>query len=470
MRKISLFICLFLYPVFTIAQAVSEKLQKASQQLERDSQMRHAIFSIYVVDAKTGLTVFDKNSQLGLAGASTQKLFTSGAAFEMLGQEYRYKTELGYDGKIENGILKGSLIILGYGDPTLGSWRWQNTSDTILLDRWTSAIKEKGIKKIVGDIIADDRKFESQSTPDGWIWQDIGNYYGAGVWGVNWHENQFDLKLKSGRKVGDSVSIFSIYPPLEYNYLVNELKTAESGTGDNAYIYFPPYSFNLFIRGTIPRSDSPFTIAGAISFGPHYAVTQFANWLKKSGIKISGNPKSAIEFVGGGKKLSYTFQNLLINYSPSFDSINYWFLRRSINLYGEALVKTLAFEKTGFGSTEKGVELLKDFWSQQGIDKAAMNIIDGSGLSPQNRITTNSLVKVLEFAKTRKWYNSFYTSLPTYNGMKMKSGSIGGARSFAGYHTDRNGNEYIFAFIVNNYDGSSTAIVNKMYNLLDEMK
>jgi len=117
MRKISLFICLFLYPVFTIAQAVSEKLQKASQQLERDSQMRHAIFSIYVVDAKTGLTVFDKNSQLGLAGASTQKLFTSGAAFEMLGQEYRYKTELGYDGKIENGILKGErgriLTILG---------------------------------------------------------------------------------------------------------------------------------------------------------------------------------------------------------------------------------------------------------------------------------------------------------------------------------------------------------------------
>jgi len=156
--------------------------------------------------------------------------------------------------------------------------------------------------------------------------------------------------------------------------------------------------------------------------------------------------------------------------SPTLDSINYWFLRRSINLYGEALVKTIAHEKTGFASTEKGVDLVKDFWSKQGIDKAAINIIDGSGLSPQNRVTTNALVKVLQYAKTRPWYNSFYLSLPTYNGMKMKSGSIGGARSFAGYHIGKDGKEYIFAIIVNNYDGSATAMVRKMYQVLDMLK
>ena len=81
--------------------------------------------------------------------------------------------------------------------------------------------------------------------------------------------------------------------------------------------------------------------------------------------------------------------------SPRLDSINYWFLKKSINLYGEALIKTIAVEKTGMGSTEKGAELVKDFWVQRGIDRGAIHIIDGSGLSPQNRVTTDALVKVL---------------------------------------------------------------------------
>ena len=97
-------------------------------------------------------------------------------------------------------------------------------------------------------------------------------------------------------------------------------------------------------------------------------------------------------------------------------------------------------------------------------------MIDGSGLSPQNRITSHALVKVLQFAKSREWYRSFYQALPTFNGMKLKSGSMGGARSFAGYHTSTAGKEYIVAIIVNNYDGSSGEIVKKMYKVLDVLK
>ena len=100
----------------------------------------------------------------------------------------------------------------------------------------------------------------------------------------------------------------------------------------------------------------------------------------------------------------------------------------------------------------------------------ALNILDGSGLSPQNRVTAHSLVKVLQFARQRSWYQSFYHSLPVYNGMKIKSGSIGGARSFAGYHTSSKGDQFIVAIIVNNYDGSSTDIVRKMYKVLDVLK
>ena len=96
--------------------------------------------------------------------------------------------------------------------------------------------------------------------------------------------------------------------------------------------------------------------------------------------------------------------------------------------------------------------------------------MDGSGLSPQNRVTAGAEVKVLQYAKTRPWFASFYNALPLYNDMKMKSGSIGGARAFAGYHTSKSGMEYVFSIIVNNYDGSSAEMVKKLYKILDELK
>jgi D-alanyl-D-alanine carboxypeptidase/D-alanyl-D-alanine-endopeptidase (penicillin-binding protein 4) len=97
-------------------------------------------------------------------------------------------------------------------------------------------------------------------------------------------------------------------------------------------------------------------------------------------------------------------------------------------------------------------------------------MLDGSGLSPQNRVTANAEVMALQYAKTRPWYNSFYTSLPVYNGIKMKSGSIGGSKAFAGYHVSAGGVEYIFSIIINNYDGPATYIVQKMYGVLNVLK
>ena len=117
-----------------------------------------------------------------------------------------------------------------------------------------------------------------------------------------------------------------------------------------------------------------------------------------------------------------------------------------------------------------GIEIVRDFFASKGIDKTALNIIDGSGLSPQNRVTTDAMVKVLQYAKTRSWFPSFYNALPEFNGMKMKSGSIGGVRAYVGYHKANSGKEYSFSIIVNNFDGSSVEMVKKMYKLLDLLK
>ena len=66
----------------------------------------------------------------------------------------------------------------------------------MVLSQWAEAIKLAGIKRINGAIIGDDRIFGTQTTPEGWVWQDIGNYYGAGTSGLAWRENQFAPSLQ----------------------------------------------------------------------------------------------------------------------------------------------------------------------------------------------------------------------------------------------------------------------------------
>ena len=460
-RLVSVFICLFVFISAATSQSVKERLNKAFQQFISDPQMRYATVGISVVNSESGQTIFEYNGNTGLAPASCQKLVTSATALELLGINYRYKTDLGYDGAIRDGKLTGNLHITGYGDPTLGSWRYTGTSDTAIIKQWQKKIQDLGIKKIDGQIIVQAEQWETASVPGGWPWDDMGNYYGAGAYGLNWRENQYDLVLKSGPNPGDKVMIAKMIPVLHNMIFTNELKAGKKGSGDNAYIYSAPYNDRAFIRGTIPPAQSSFTISGSMTHPGMQLGYTMAEALKdgtgrQPGVREQSNQKN--------------IQSIHVQYSPVLDSINYWFMRKSVNLYGETLVKTLAFEKNGKGVTEDGLEIIKDFWKNKGIDPAALRMIDGSGLSPQNRVTTNSLVKVLQYARSRPWFVRYLDAFPEYNKMKLKSGTIGGSKGFAGYHTSKEGINYTVAIIVNNYDGSANEIVRKMFLVLDELK
>ncbi|MES2882624.1 MAG: D-alanyl-D-alanine carboxypeptidase, partial [Bacteroidota bacterium] len=117
-------ILVFLLPVNATAQTISTKLQKAFTGFENDEQLSSAVSSLYVIEAKTGKVVFEKNGMVGLAPASTQKIITAATAYELLGKEFRYKTEFGY---INNTQQNDPLFIRGFGDPTFGSFRFADT-------------------------------------------------------------------------------------------------------------------------------------------------------------------------------------------------------------------------------------------------------------------------------------------------------------------------------------------------------
>lgn len=460
MKKIFLITGFWMLVIGLSAQTVTQRLQKAFQQFESDSQLKHAISSLYVIDATTGKVVFDKNAQIGLAGASTQKIITAATAFELLGKDYRYKTSVGYIGEIDKSTLNSDIIIVGSGDPSFGSWRWKNTSEENIVENFVQTLTALKIKNISGTLKVFDEGWSSQQTPDGWIMQDVGNYYGAGASALNWRENQFDVFLKSGSKIGDPVEIIGYEPHLYLSHYSSEVTSGSKMSGDNAYIYQNPG----IIRGTIPINENKFQISGSIERPSDEFLLRLKDSLIGKGINIkmidSVQPKMLLEHM----KIEYT------HYSPSLDSIIYWFLKKSINLYGEALVKTFAYEKQGFGSTDSGVAIVKKFWKEKGLDEDELNIYDGSGLSPLNRITTHAQVEILKYAKTKDWFPYFYDALPEYNGMKMKSGTISDVKGFCGYHKSKDGKEYIFSFLINNYNGKTSGVVNKMYKVLDELK
>ncbi|HVG41685.1 MAG TPA: D-alanyl-D-alanine carboxypeptidase, partial [Chitinophagaceae bacterium] len=210
----------------------------------------------------------------------------------------------------------------------------------------------------------------------------------------------------------------------------------------------------------IPINEKRFVISAAFPDpGLPFLMLLDSN-MAKSGI-ISGQDFTSIS---KNRKVIHT------EVSPPLDSIIYWFLKKSINLYGEALIKTIAYQKEGKGSTDIGIESVKELWKERGIAKTELNIVDGSGLSPLNRVTTHAQVLILQYAKKQPWFTSFYYGLPEYNGMKLKSGTISGVKGFAGFHTSKNGEEYIISFLVNNYNGSASAVVQKMYKVLDVLK
>ncbi|MCO6496033.1 MAG: D-alanyl-D-alanine carboxypeptidase/D-alanyl-D-alanine-endopeptidase [Chitinophagaceae bacterium] len=448
------------------AQTTKDKIHQAFLKLASEPAYRKATISLLVKNTKDGSVLISKNADVGLASASTLKIITSATAYELLGKGYTYKTPVVYRGTISNGVLNGDLIIKGSGDPTFGSWRYAGTKETGIIDEIINNLSRSGINDITGHVFVDESLMDGEVIPDGWIWQDIGNYYGAGARSFNWRENQFDLFLKSGSTIGSPVSISGTNPNyITGLHLASKLKSAKAGSGDNAYIYLPLFGKTGYVRGTIPVNENRFSISGTMPDpARQFAITLEAALKKKPVEDIDKEYPSVVDVQNfNTDRTAFQIQ------SPALDSISYWFLQKSINLYGEALLKTIAVESGKEGSTQEGVNVTRDFWKKKNIGIANLGLIDGSGLSPQNRITTNDLVSILLYAQKQSWFSSYFSGFPVINGIKMKSGSINKVVSYTGIIKGKSG-EYAFAFIINNFDGASSATRNKMWALLDILK
>jgi serine-type D-Ala-D-Ala carboxypeptidase/endopeptidase (penicillin-binding protein 4) len=462
MKTFTWLFSLLLISVAISAQSLTDRLQLATQQLRSDPQMKYAQLGLLMLDADTGDTLVNYNSQVGLAPASCQKIITGCTAYELLGPAFRFQTAFIAKSSVKNGLLQGNLWVVGSGDPSLGSFRFVSTKPANQLLLWKQSLQQAGIQSIAGKILPMNEGWPLGSTPGGYTWNDIGNYYGAGSDYINWRENQYDLFLRSGASIGDPVTVIDAKPAPVGVQFISTATAAEKGTGDQANIYLAPLSNWALVQGTIPRGETAMVISGALPNPPAQMSQELTAAFQQGGFKVlqqtiadSGNLAS---------------QPLFNHYSPSLDSLHYWFMKKSVNLYGEALVRAISRKSSGKGFLEEGLQIIRQFWKARGIDPGAIRMIDGSGLSPQNRLTAGTLVRVLQYAQKQWWYGQYLDAFPIYNQMTLKSGTIGGAKSFAGYYTTSGGKNVILAILINNYEGSATAIVSKIFTLLDELK
>ncbi len=446
-----------------------------------DSSLIHASVSIFIADPDNGEIIADYNSGKSLIPASVMKLITSAAALELLGPDHTFKTTVGYTGSINNksGKLIGDIVIRGGGDPALGSKNFtENYQDFI--GKWISEIKKLGITRIDGRIISDDSYYDYLPIPDKWLWEDSGNYYGAGVYGLSAFDNMYEIHFKTS--VDSTHPVITEIIPNECKFELKNRLIA-NGTTDKGNVFAAPYSKNGWMAGSIPSNKEDFILKASITDPPLLLAKILNDRLLAEGIKISKEPTTArLE----QKSLNEPIVPVTETLSPPLREIIKVLNHESINLYAETLLKELGKRYKNKGSTSEGIAVVNDFLHNAGIKTEGLFIEDGSGLSPLNAINSRELVNLLIYMKrTGKYFKEYYASLPyagvegTLKGwfmdpvfdsrLKAKSGSMTRVRNYAGYFATVSDRNMVFSIIVNNYTSPSKNIISGIENILKEI-
>ena len=484
MRKKKFSILLFVVSLIcgsVVGQAQSD-LQARLDRVISSKEFDNANLSVSVIDIESGHSIAGFREEKVLVPASSLKALTTFCALEILGEDFSYLTKLSYNGEIEfDGTLKGNIYIEGSGDPTLGCTKFdQVLTFNKLLSSIVASIKEEGITCIDGDIIADESIITTQPVAPSWQWNDLGNYYASGAWGINVNENLYYIKFGSRSTVGRRPKLKSYYPEIPGLKFSNELVVDSSGTGDQAYIFGGPYNYYKRILGTIPAGDGDFTIKGAIPDPPYFLAYHIQKALKKNKIK-SGEIKTIYQPdpKAPARKTINKFK------SPSLKEIAKRANFESNNLFVEAMNKSIGLKKVGLASGQNGIRGIRQILKKLKVDFSGMHLEDGSGLSARNTISAFTLAKFLcEFSKEfgiekstyylpRGGYSgtikSMFSGSQARGNIWAKSGSMSRIQSYTGFVKAKSGKWRSFSMIVNGYDVDGSVIRKKMEKMMKEI-
>ncbi len=432
--------------------------------IQADANTAH--WGVAVMDLTSGQMLFEYNGGKAFLPASTQKILTTAAALEALGPDYRYKTVLYFDGRLERGVLRGDLILKGSGDPTFGSIEIGGADP---LRRWAAELKAMGITGFEGRIIGDDDAFDNVRFAEGWDIDYLSNQasrlLGVAAGGLAYRDNVVELRVTSGAP-GAPPTLSTV--PEGFAEIRNGAMTAARTRGSAVEVQRDMVNEKIVVRGTVPRSYNA-SLAIPVVNPTAFALESFASSLRQAGLAV----KATLHDVDllDQKPVYDRLEPLFVEVSPPLQQIIAITNKESNNFYAEQLFRTIAYG----GSAAGGEARLKQLLGKAGANVGAVSIRDGSGLSRKNYVTPETMVRLLTYMHQGPHRAAFLTSIArageyhTTMGGRLsglpiyaKTGSLDFVRSLAGYARLADGRPVAFAVMANNYTASSHAITYKI--------
>lgn len=422
------------------------------------ARTRNGKWGAMVISLTRGDTLFSHAPDDRLVPASTMKLFTAAIALEKLGPNHTFSTDVLRDGALEEGVVRGNLVLRGDGDPALSS-RWVRggpDAPMSLLARFTAGA---GVQRVTGDLIADASAFESRRIPEGWLSRYAGAGYAAPFSALSLNENIVIVAITPGASGG--AAAVTLEPATRALTITNTVRTV-AGTrmrisarrvGDD----------RVTVSGTIGSRAGTARYQLVVGDPATFTAGAFRAALEAQGIQVDGTIRM------GTTPPTATLVTSMP--SPPLARLVSVMNRESINHYAELLWRDAARGpgRALIGSAETANATLNEFLVKQvGAAPDAVIATDGSGLSVLDRVTARSLVQLLSHGHAASWSSAFHASLPVagesellrtrmratpaQGNLHAKTGTTNEVIGLSGYVTAENGEILAFAFLYNGTD------------------
>ncbi|MGH9146382.1 MAG: D-alanyl-D-alanine carboxypeptidase/D-alanyl-D-alanine endopeptidase [Vicinamibacterales bacterium] len=423
-----------------------------------------SIWAVLIQSADSGDILFATNPTKLMMPASNMKILTLATSAEQLGWDYTFETRLVTSGTIEGGVLKGDLVVIGSGDPSLGN-RVGDGGRTMA--GWADQLWNAGIHAIEGRLIGDDNAFEDEGVGAGWSWDDLAYGYAAPVGALAFDENAVELAIRPGAVVGDLADIR--LRPVDGGLLVENSVTTAPPDGEFVLdLRRAPGSARLVARGTIPIGTPEFVRTVSIDNPTDFFLAALDRALNVRGITVAGT--ADIDFVFPAPETS-TARVLVTHRSSPLSELAMPLMKVSRNLYGETLLKTLKTQDGRSGTVQSGRNAVVEILRGWGLSPDTIVLSDGSGLSRYNYVTVETLVSVLRhLANDPRHAGPFEATLPVAgkdgtlgNRMKgtvaegnvhAKTGTVSNVRAISGYLRTKDNERIVFSIVANNFNAA----------------
>jgi D-alanyl-D-alanine carboxypeptidase/D-alanyl-D-alanine-endopeptidase (penicillin-binding protein 4) len=437
-------------------------------------------WGIEVAELPGGQVLFSRDAQHLFHPASNMKLVTTAAALNKLGPNFVFRTTLESDagpdaqGRLEN------LFLVGRGSPSLCEDVGpapENAGGGILrpcpsLHELAEQLKARGVLEVSGAVVADDSYFLWEPYVHGWTAEDLLWGYGARASALALNSNSLPLQIKPGARAGDLAQVRLELSP-DYYQLNSIVVTSAAGTHGRLGIEREPDSMRLDVWGQVPLDAGESTEQLAIPRPAQLLGEILAQELRSVGIQVKGevqiNNLPRAEAAESDPPPSQSPSRLVL---AEVDSLPLGAIvkltdKDSRNFYAEMLLRTLGREVKHDGSLEDSLLVLTEFARQVGANPDETVFSDGSGLSRDDLVTPDTLVKLLVYMSSDPVFGVFFDALPvagvdgTLAGrfkktraegkIHAKTGTLEQVNALSGYMDLPSGRQCVFSIIGNSH-------------------